>query len=110
MIKGIGTDIVSKERISLTKVEDKFLNDDEKQILDSLKGEDRTDFISGRWAAKESIIKASNKEIKYSEISILKRESGAPYVLINDVEAPNIMVSISHEKDYTVAFSIITKV
>ncbi len=110
MIKGIGTDIVSKERIESSNVESKFLNLDEKMILGTLEGEARIDFISGRWAAKESIIKASNKEIKYSEISILKEDNGAPLVLINGKRDENIKVSISHEKDYTVAFSVITKV
>ncbi len=110
MIKGIGTDIVSKERIANSSVEVKFLNDDEKAILETLNGEARIDFISGRWAAKESIIKASNKEITFSQISILKSESGAPLVLIDGKETDEIKVSISHEKDYTVAFSIITKV
>lgn len=110
MIKGIGTDIVSRERISKTNVEEKFLNEDEKEILSTLKGESRLDFISGRWAGKESIIKASNKEIKYSQISILKSESGAPLVKIDGKIDENIHLSISHEKDYTVAFSIISKV
>ncbi len=110
MIKGIGTDIVSKERIAATNVELKFLNDDEKALLDTYQGEDRINFISGRWAAKEAIIKASNKEIRYSQISILKSESGAPIVLIDGNNRNDIMVSISHEKDYTVAFSVITNV
>ncbi len=110
MIKGIGTDIVSRKRIEDSNVELKFLNEDERSILDSLDGEERLDFISGRWAAKESIIKASNKEIMYYEISVLKEDNGAPLVLINGKRDENIKVSISHEKDYTVAFSVITKV
>ncbi len=110
MIKGIGTDIVSKERIASTNVELKFLNKDELNILNELKGEARIDFISGRWSAKEAIIKASNKEITFSQISILKEENGAPLVLIDGIKNENIKVSISHEKDYTVAFSVITKV
>ncbi len=110
MIEGIGTDIISKQRISNSNVEDRFLNEDEKSILSTLKGEDRIDFISGRWAGKEAIIKASNKKITFSQISILKAESGAPIVYIDGEERVDIKVSISHEKDYTVAFSIITKV
>lgn len=110
MIKGIGTDIVSKKRISETNVEEKFLNEDEKAILNKLNGNERIDFISGRWAAKESIIKASNKEITFSQISILKSDNGAPLVLIDGVISDEIKVSISHEKNYTVAFSVITKV
>ncbi len=110
MIRGIGTDIVSKERIKNSNVEEKFLNSDELEILNNLNGEEKIDFISGRWAAKESIIKASGKEITFSQISILKEDSGAPIVLIDGKKDENIKISISHEKDYTVAFSVITKV
>ena len=46
----------------------------------------------------------------YDEWSILKEDNGAPLVLINGERDENIKVSISHEKDYTVAFSVITKV
>ncbi len=107
MIKGIGTDIVSRKRIEESNVEVKFLNADELALLDTLEGESRIDFISGRWAGKESIIKASNKEMTFSQISILKEESGKPMVLIDGEKADYIQLSISHEKEYTVAFSII---
>ncbi len=110
MIIGIGTDIVSRERLDSTNVESKFLNQDELLILEGLNGEDRLSFISGRWAAKEAIVKASNKEYTYANISILNKESGIPYVRIDGIERVDIKVSISHEKDYTVAFSVITKV
>ncbi len=109
MIEGIGTDIISKKRIDNSNVKTRFLNDDELKILEGLNGDDQIDFISGRWAAKESIIKASNKKITFSQISILKSESGQPVVYIDGEYKENIKVSISHEKDYTVAFSIITK-
>ncbi len=107
-IKGIGTDIVSKERMAATEVADRFLNDDEKEILNKLKGDETIDFITGRWAAKESIVKASNREITFSRISILKSESGSPLVKIDGKVDEKIKVSISHEVEYTVAFCVIT--
>ncbi len=111
MIKGIGTDIVSKHRIKQSDVTERFLNNDEISILNKINDEEgKLDFISGRWAAKESIIKASNKEITFKEISILKSEGGAPIVFINGKERKEIMVSISHEVEYAVAFSIISKI
>ncbi len=110
MIQGIGTDIVQRDRFDGENIVEKFLNEDELQILNNLKGEDRLDFISGRWAAKESIVKASNKEIMYSQISILKEETGKPVVYIDGEKRNDILVSISHEKDYTLAFSVLTKV
>lgn len=110
MIKGIGTDIVSMDRIKEANIADRLLNNDEKAILETLNGEAINEFISGRWAAKEAIIKASNKEYSISRISVLNEETGKPYVLIDGEKREDIMVSISHEKDYTIAFSIITKV
>ncbi len=110
MISGIGVDIVSKKRISVSNVKNKFLNDDEKEILFSLNGEDEINFISGRWAAKESIVKASNKKILFSQISILKEKSGKPIVFIDGKKANNIHISISHEQEYVIAFSLILNV
>ncbi|BDU67687.1 MAG: holo-ACP synthase [Candidatus Tyloplasma litorale] len=108
IINGIGIDIVSKARIKLLKNKTRFLNKDELEFLSKLKDEDsKMDFISGRWASKEAIIKASNKKIKFYEISILNEDNGKPYVLFKNLKNDNIKISISHEKDYTVAFSII---
>ncbi len=110
MIVGIGTDIVSKERILNSNVEDRFLNEDEKVILNKIDDRNaRLDFIAGRWAAKESIIKASRKSISFSEISILKNDDGSPMIKINGEISIDIQLSISHEDKYAVAFSIITK-
>jgi|GEM_PF-2223789 len=43
-------------------------------------------------------------------ITILKRENGHPYVLLNNIEANYINISISHEKEYAIAFSVVLKV
>jgi holo-[acyl-carrier protein] synthase len=86
---------------------ERFLNDDEIILMNNLSSEERIDFISGRWASKESIIKASNKEIIFTSISILKAENGKPVVKIDGEIRDDIKISISHEKEYTVAFSII---
>ena len=111
-IKGIGTDIVSKKRIEeKLHLVDKFLNPDELEYFNGLKDmEGKIEFAAGRWAAKEAIIKAYDKKIKPSTISILKKESGKPYVLINNVEADYINISISHEKEYAIAFSVVLEV
>lgn len=111
-IIGIGTDIISKERLQgKCDLVNHFLNNDEKQILDNINDEEgKLDFISGRWAAKEAIIKASNKKYAMRNISVLKSESGKPIVKIDGLLNENIEVSISHEKEYSMAFSIIIKV
>lgn len=110
-ILGIGTDIISKKRfLEKGNITNKFLNNDELELLKNLKGEDKIDFISGRWAAKESIIKATNKKITFSQISILKSKNGKPIVLIDGIAREDILVTISHDINYSIAFSIFLKV
>jgi holo-[acyl-carrier protein] synthase len=68
--------------------------------------------FAGRFAAKESIKKClfSSKiisSIGFSEIEILSKKSGAPYVsLIGDLKIKDIQLSISHETDFAVAVAI----
>lgn len=64
-------------------------------------------FLAGRWAAKEACYKAINKYINISinNIEILNDENGIPYC----TNINNISISISHEKDYTIANAIWTK-
>lgn len=111
-IKGIGTDITTRERFSKSNNEFnyRFLTDKEILLLDELKGNDAINFIAGRWASKEAIVKASNKEVTFSTISILKGENGKPIVYINDELMENIHISISHENTYSIAFCVIENV
>ena len=106
----IGTDITSRDRIKEKNIERRFLNEDELNILDSLSEDSKLNFISGRWSGKEAIIKAFDKKISFSQISILKYKSGKSKILIDGIERKDVLLSISHEKNYTVAFSIIVKV
>ena len=60
-------------------------------------------FLTGRFAAKEAIFKCLNntKELNFLDIEILKDENGAPICNID-----NVCVSISHEKEYTIAYAL----
>ncbi len=111
-IKGVGTDIVSRDRFKIENIKfnEKYLSKRELSQLDLLNDDDAIDYLSGRWVAKESVVKASNKEILYSDIEILKSKSGKPEVFVEGNLTDNIHVSISHEKSYTIAFCIIEKV
>ena len=64
-------------------------------------------YLYGRFAAKEAIMKAlpNTKELNFLDIEILTNPDGSPYVS----NFSNIKVSISHEKNYTVAIAIITE-
>lgn len=44
--------------------------------------------------------------MRFSDISILNDEKGAPYIEINNKRNEHILLSISHHKEYAVAFSI----
>ena len=72
---------------------------------------DQTDFF----AAKESIKKCllSSKiisQIDLKQIEILSMDDGAPIVSkLNNINYKYIKVSISHENNYAIAFSILKK-
>lgn len=106
-MKSIGTDIFKNSRMT-KEVMEKFLSIREKDLLIKFKSEiAKKEFASGRWAAKEAIIKASNKKITFSQIEILKSDTGAPLVYIDDKKRNDILISISHEKEYSIAMVVI---
>lgn len=106
-VKGIGIDIVENSRFR-EDLNKRFLTEKEINFLETLKLEkQKINFCAGRWAGKESIIKASKKELIFSRISILNKETGEPYVEYDSIVRNDILISISHEENYTVAFSII---
>ncbi len=102
----IGNDIVENSRLT-QKIIKRFLSKKEYEIYQNLEGKRALEYASGRWAAKESIIKASDKKIKFYEIEILSSTSGKPTIYINGELNTNIKISISHENKYTVATAII---
>ena len=99
----IGCDIVENKRLS-DKSEnfiDKILTDKEKQLY---KTRNNIEFLAGRFAAKEAIMKCLPNIEKYTftDIEILNDEKGKPYCNIDDIED----ISISHEKEYTIAVAL----
>ncbi len=61
-------------------------------------------YLYGRFAVKEAIMKAlpNTKNLNFLDFEILTNNDGSPYV----VNHSNICISISHEKNYTVAIAI----
>lgn len=97
----IGCDIVKNER--LKNPSDEFLS---KVLTDNeivLYKEYGHQFLCGRFAAKEAIMKCLNntKSLTFLDIEILKNDDGSPRCSID-----NVCVSISHEKEYTIAYAI----
>jgi len=102
---GIGTDIVDIKRIRKALSNSflqKVLSPYEIKLCSNFRSERIIEFVAGRFAAKEAIIKAlSDYEIpKMANITISNNEYGKPIVKYKNY---NILVSISHEKEYAVA-------
>ena len=111
-----GVDIVDVDRIksSIEKYQDKFLSkvfNKEEQDYCNSKSNPFIHF-SGKFAAKEAVMKAvlsSNKlsSIGFRDISIINDKYGAPIVLIHGHSEKNINISISHTDGQAVAFAIL---
>lgn len=116
MIKGIGTDIVRIQRIN-EKIISRILSEKEKNIINNFKNENRKkEFAAGRFSAKEALYKALNVSFDFNAITILNRENGEPYIdkesmiyLNGKIDKVDIKISISHEKEYAIAFVLVER-
>ena len=105
----VGIDIVDNQRIEKLLTENfinKFLAEEEMEEFRTINTDDRkTEFVAGRIAAKEAVLKClKNVNIcTMRQIIIRKDEFGAPFATFNNLEIP---ISISHEKLYSVAVAL----
>lgn len=110
----LGCDIIEISRIeeSLNKFGDSFveriLSEREIEIYHS-KGK-KSEFVAGRFAAKEAISKAMGTGIgrnyDFVDIEILPNELGKPEVYLKGVKSLEYEVSISHSKTNAIAVSM----
>lgn len=124
---GIGVDIVDNKRFKNLIKDNKFINRifSKKEIFDSKKTLNKINFFSKRFAAKESFAKALGtgfrNKLNFRDIEILNDKLGKPFYLINNkikqiikknkkIANFELFLSISDEKDYSVAFTIIQKI
>ncbi|CAM3528286.1 holo-ACP synthase [Paraphotobacterium marinum] len=124
-IIGIGIDICEILRIKrlYEKYNHSFLKKilTEKEIQDFYERNESLSFLAGRFAAKESIVKALGTGftggISFQDFTVFNDKYGAPKLdIMNNAleikEAKNINqihLSISHEKNYAVASVILEK-
>jgi holo-[acyl-carrier protein] synthase len=111
----LGCDFVEIDRIKAAiekfggRFIDRILSEDEKEIYSRRK--ESLQFFAGRFAAKESISKSFRTGIRsdltFKDISIVNGELGEPIVFIKNERRDDIVVSISHGKNYAIAVSII---
>lgn len=111
----IGIDIVENNRM-INKDElfiKRILSDKEFKIYINFSNEQRRiEYLSSRFAAKEAVFKAykkGEKDFNYKDISVLNDADGAPYIEMKNKKDESLEVSISHEKNYSVAIVIKTK-
>ena len=124
-IFGIGTDIVSVDRIKNSLKNKKFITRifNEKEILKCKKNNNSINCYAKRFAAKEAFSKALgtgiSNGINFNEIVVLNKKSGKPYISIIGQtkkilkkkfkrKKSKISLSLSDEKKYAVAFVTIS--
>ena len=123
-IIGIGVDLVNNKRISIYIKNKKFIDRifSKNEIQNSKKILDKTKFFSKRFAAKEAFAKALGtgfrNDLNFKDIEIMNDKFGKPYYsktkkisqIIRKkfkVKNFNCFLSISDEKEYSTAFTII---
>ena len=124
-IFGIGTDIISVDRIKNSLKNKKFLHRvfNHREILKCKKNVNIINCYSKRFAAKEAFSKALgtgiSNGISFNEIIILNKKSGKPYIILSGQTKKlikkkfkkkriKISLSLSDEKKYAVAFVTIS--
>ena len=123
-ILGIGIDIIENKRIKSLIKDKVFLKRtfSRNEIEFSKKLINKTNFFAKRFAAKESLVKALGTgfrdDINFKDIEILNNNLGKPYYIkskkINSIikkkfkiNRYNLFLSISDEKNYSTAFTIL---
>lgn len=119
MIHGIGTDIIEIERIqqAIDRHGIRFINKifTKKEQAYASKHQPSSGVYAGRFAAKEAVIKALGTGfrdgISFIDIEIINDANGKPSVHLSDqlqkrFPKANILISISHCKEYATAFAI----
>ena len=123
-ILGIGVDIIDNKRIKKSIKNNKFKNRiySANELKLSSLSIYKTSFFSKRFAAKEAFAKALGtgfrNSLNFKDIEVINDKLGKPYYVKNrkitkliqknfNVKNFNCFLSISDEKDYSTAFTII---
>ena len=125
-ILGIGVDIVSNLRIKKSIKDNLFINRvfSKSEIYHSKKTQNKSNYFSKRFAAKEAFMKALGTGFRYNvnfkDISVINNKEGKPELKITNnikkllinrlkVKKFNLFISLSDEKNYSIAFVVIQK-
>ncbi len=125
-IIGLGVDIIENKRIKSLIRNKKFISRifSKKEILISKTINNKTNFFAKRFVAKEAFSKAIGigfrDKLNFKDISILNDKNGKPYYDLTaklrkiifkylKINKFKVYLSLSDEKNYSIAFSIIQK-
>jgi len=126
-IIGIGIDLVENKRFKLLLKNKKFLERifTKNEIMISKKKNNKTNYFAKRFAAKEAFSKSLGigfrNNLNFKDIEILNDKMNKPYysnskIIKNiiykkfKIKKFNLHLSISDEKDYSIAFTILQKI
>ena len=125
-ILGIGVDVIENKRIQSLLNNNNFIKRTfgKNEVFFANKTKNKTNYYAKRFAAKEAFAKSLGTgfrdNLNLKDIEILNDKIGKPYFLrskkidqiINKrfkIKKFNMFLSISDEKDYSVAFTILQK-
>lgn len=113
LIKGIGIDLIELERIEKaleknSRFAGRILTETEKELyFDKMTNSRRkTEFLAGRFAAKEAFAKACGQgigELSFQDMEVITNKAGAPSLKVSGYKGYTIHLSITHSRDYAVA-------
>ncbi|WP_144461186.1 holo-ACP synthase [Siminovitchia fortis] len=116
MISGIGLDLVEIERIEKLRgrqerFAERVLSAAELQHYENLPDKRKTEFLAGRFAAKEAFAKALGTgigaELSFQDIEIDADERGKPHIVHPVGQRKKIHLSITHTRAYAAAQVVI---
>ena len=125
-IIGNGVDIIKNSRINNSLKIKGFLNRifTEKEIEQGKKLKNKINFYAKRFAAKEAFVKAIGtgfrSDINFIDIENKNYKNGKPYISLSKklnnylqkkfkIQKYKVFLSLSDEKDYSIAFVVIDK-
>jgi len=123
---GVGVDIIDNSRIKKSITNKRFLEKiySEKEIFNSKKTKNKTEYFSKRFAAKEAFSKALGtgfrNNLSFNDITVLNDKYGKPFIMVNKklkkilskkfkTKNVNIFLSLSDEKKHSIAFVVVEK-
>ena len=126
-ILGIGVDIIKNNRIKSSLKNKKFINRiySKNEFKNSITVKNKINYFSKRFAAKEAFAKALGTgfriNLNFKDIEVINNKIGKPSFVKNKkinkivqkrfkVKKFNCFLSISDEKDYSIAFAIIQSI